>query len=125
MLTEKQEKFAQGIALEALNQSDAYRAAYHTEGMSGKTVHEKASRLASRDAVRDRIRELRESVISPKIMSARERQAWLTEVIQNPDVDVNTKLKASDQLNKMTGEYAQKPEEKEEITIQIGLVDDG
>ena len=65
-----------------------------------------------------------EPVTAPEILSAQERQAWLTEVIRNPDVDVNTKLKASDQLNKMTGEYGQKPEEKEDITIRIGLVDD-
>jgi phage terminase small subunit len=105
MLTPKQEKFAQSIALEDMNKSDAYRSAYNTNGMSDKTINEKASLLASQDKVRARIKELREQVVSPKIISAQKRKEWLTEVINNPNMDINAKLKASDQLNRMEGEY--------------------
>lgn len=105
MLTPKQETFAQSIALEDMNKSDAYRSAYNTSGMSDKTINEKASLLAGQDKIRARIKELREQVISPKIISAQKRKEWLTEVINDPDMDINAKLKASDQLNRMEGEY--------------------
>lgn len=108
MLTPKQDKFAQAIALEGMNKSDAYRSAYDTSRMTDKTVNEKASLLASNDKVRARIKELTEQAVSPKIISAQKRKEWLTEVINNPEVDINARLRASDQLNKMEGEYVQK-----------------
>lgn len=93
-----------------MNKSDAYRSAYNTKGMSDKTINEKASLLASQDKIRARIQELRKEVVSPKIISAQKRKEWLTEVINNPKVDINAKLKASDQLNRMEGEYVTKVE---------------
>jgi Spy/CpxP family protein refolding chaperone len=126
MLTPKQELFAQSIALEDMNKSDAYRSAYDTKKMSDKTINEKASLLASQDKVRARIKELREQVVSPKIISAQKRKEWLTAVINDPDMDINARLKASDQLNRMEGEYIQKVETeiKNAVSINIELVDD-
>lgn len=126
MLTEKQEKFVQSIVLEGMNYSDAYRSAYNTERMTDKTVNEKASILAKGDKITARMAELRKETITPKIMSAQKRQEWLTEVINDPDIDINARLKASDQLNKMQGEYVQKVEAdvKQEFTINVELVDE-
>ena len=126
MLTEKQEKFAQSIVLEGMNYSDAYRSAYNADRMSDKTVNEKASLLASEDKIRARIAELRKETITPKIISAQKRKEWLTEVINDSNVDINARLKASDQLNKMEGEYIQKVEAevKNAVCINIELVDD-
>lgn len=126
MLTPKQEQFAQAIALEGMNKSDAYRSAYDTSRMTDKTVNEKASLLASNDKVRARIKELSEQAVSPKIISAQKRKEWLTEVINNPEVDINARLRASDQLNKMEGEYVQKVETelKNAVSIHIELSDD-
>jgi hypothetical protein len=94
--------------------------------MSDKTINEKASLLASQDKVRARIKELREQVVSPKIISAQKRKEWLTAVINDPDMDINARLKASDQLNRMEGEYIQKVETeiKNAVSINIELVDD-
>ena len=108
MLTEKQERFAKAIALEGMSYSDAYRSAYDTKRMSDKTVNEKASRLKDEDKVRARIKELRDEVDTPKIMSAQKRKEWLTTVMEDPNVDINARLKASDQLNRMEGEYVTK-----------------
>ena len=105
MLTAKQELFAQSIALEDMNKSDAYRTAYNTNGMSDKTINEKASLLAKQDKIKARIDELRGQVISPKIISAQKRKEWLTEVINDSKVDIRVRLQASDQLNRMEGEY--------------------
>ena len=103
MLTDKQERFAQCIALEGMNQSDAYRECYNTENMAETTIWESASRLANDCKVVARVKELRGECVSPKIMSAKERREKLTELI-NTD-DPNVIMKAIDLLNKMDGEY--------------------
>lgn len=115
MLTPKQEQFAKAIALDGMSYSDAYRSAYDTKRMSDKTVNEKASLLKDQDKIRTRIKELTDEVDTPKIMSAQKRKEWLTEVINDPKVDINARLKASDQLNRMEGEYVTKV--KGELTM--------
>jgi len=126
MLSAKQEKFAQSIALEGMNLSDAYRSAYNTKTMTDKTTNEKASLLAKNDKVRTRIEELRDSLVSPKIMTAQERLKWLSEVIQSQGESTSDKLKAADIMNKMQGEYVQKIEADipRAVNINIELSDD-
>jgi Spy/CpxP family protein refolding chaperone len=126
MLTPKEEKFAKAIALEGMGYSDAYRSAYDTSKMKDKTINEKASILKAKDKIRARIKELTEQVDTPKIMSAQERKEWLSAVIKDKNQDINARLKASDQLNKMEGEYTTKIEAdvKNEVTINIELSDD-
>lgn len=125
MLTPKQEEFAKRIA-EGMNYSEAYRSAYDTRRMSDKTVNEKASLLKDEDKIRTRIKELRDMMAKPTIITAQKRKEWLTEVINDPNVDINAKLKASDQLNRMEGEYIQKVETeiKNAVNISIELSDD-
>ena len=125
MLTAKQEEFAKKIA-EGMTYSDAYRSAYDTKRMSDKTVNEKASLLKDEDKIRARVKELRDMSAKDTIMTAQKRKEWLTEVINDPNVDINAKLKATDLLNKMDGEYVQKiaAEVQTETTINIELVDD-
>ena len=124
MLTAKQEEFAKAIA-EGMNQSDAYRSAYSTNRMTDKTIWENASRLMGDSKVLARVKELREATVTPKIITAQKRKEWLTDVINNPEVDINARLKASDQLNRMEGEYVQKVETeiKNAVNISIDLSD--
>lgn len=125
MLTAKQEKFAKGIA-EGMSQADAYRSAYSCKNMSDNAIYREASLLVSDPKISKRLKELTAMAAKPTIMNAQRRKEWLTEVINNPEVDINARLKASDQLNKMEGEYTQKieAEVKERVTINISLVDD-
>lgn len=125
-LTPQQEQFAKAIALEGMNYSDAYRSAYKTGRMSAKSINEEASRLKDDPKIASRIKELSEAIDTPKIMSAQKRKEWLTEVINDTEVDINARLKASDQLNRMDGEYVQKVEAevKNAVSINIELVDD-
>lgn len=125
MLTAKQEEFAKKIA-EGMTQADAYRCAYSTSRMTDKTVWENASRLMSDSKVLARVQELRDMAAKPTIMTAQKRKEWLTEVINDPEIDINARLKASDQLNRMDGEYIQKVEAevKNAVSINIELVDD-
>ena len=126
MLTPKQEKFAQAIALEGMSQSDAYRSAYDTAKMKDKTINEKASLLASKGNIRTRIKELRDTLASPNIMTAQERLKWLTTLIESETETTGDKLKAVDIMNKMQGEYVQKvqAEVNSEVNINIELSDD-
>lgn len=125
MLTPKQEKFAQCIALEEMSQSDAYRTAYSCAKMSDKTIWENASRLMADSKVTARIAELRQETITPKVMSAQKRREKLTDIAENSE-DPNVAMKAIDLLNKMTGEYVQKVETefKNAVNISIELSDD-
>lgn len=126
MLTPKQEKFAQSVALENMNYSDAYRSAYNTVKMTDKTVNEKASLLKNEDKIKARIKELREASTTPKVITAQKRKEWLTEVVNDPNVDIRVRLQASDQLNRMEGEYVQKVEAEvtNAVNINIELSDD-
>ena len=107
MLTEKQEQFVQNIAM-GMNQAEAYRSAYPNQRMSDKTIWEAASRLMKNDKVVARLKEIRDIAATPNIITAQKRKEWLTEVINNDEIDINARLKASDQLNRMEGEYTQK-----------------
>ena len=107
MLTPKRELFAQKI-VEGMSQADAYRSAYSCEKMSDKTIWENASRLMADSKVLARVQELRDKIADESIMTAQERLKWLTGLINNDNVMLSDKLKASDQMNKMQGAYITK-----------------
>lgn len=107
MLTPKQETFACKI-VEGMTQADAYRAAYSTAKMSDKTIWENASRLMADSKVQARVVELRAQIASKSIMTAQERLIWLSEIIRSEEESTDTKLKASDQMNKMQAAYITK-----------------
>ena len=125
MLTPKQEKFVQGI-IEGLSQADAYRAAYNCKRMTDKTIHESASKLMADHKIAARVQELRDKIASESIMTARQRLEWLSRIIQSENETTADKLRASDQMNKMQGEYVQKIEAdvKGDVTINVELVDE-
>ena len=125
MLTPKQEAFVQNI-LQGMNQADAYRSAYSCKNMSDNAIYVNASKLAADAKVALRLRELRDQLAKPSIMSAQERLEWLTQRIEDEEVDINAKLKAIDIMNKMQGEYVQKVETelKNAVSIHIELSDD-
>ena len=125
MLTAKQEAFVQKI-IEGYSQADAYRSAYSCKNMSDNSIYVNASKLMADAKVAQRVKELREHLVKPSIMSAQERLEWLTQLIQSEEESTSDKLKAADIMNKMQGEYVQKVEAdvKQEFTINVELVDD-
>ncbi|WP_288910791.1 terminase small subunit [uncultured Thomasclavelia sp.] len=127
MLNTKQEKFIQNI-VKGMSQRQAYKDAYNAQ-YSDKAIDEKASTLFNSEKVQERYKELIEELKEETIMSAKERMIWLTEVINDIQkegvkvktadkdfvigegtADLNTKMKAIDILNKMSGEYTTKLE---------------
>ncbi len=125
MLTANQEKFVQGI-IQGMTQADAYRFAYSCKKMSDNAIYVNASKLAADTKVALRLKELREQLAKPSIMSAQERLEWLTDLVQDKITPTDHKLRAVDIMNKMTGEYVQKVEAKVEsdVTINVELVDE-
>lgn len=127
MLTAKQEQFAKAI-VEGMNQADAYRSAYDTKNMSDNSVYVNASKLIANAKVALRIKELRDELAKPTIMTAQERLEFLTQVINGTkgekafeevngdlvEVEVPASMKcrltAVDIMNKMQGEYVTKVE---------------
>ena len=128
MLNIKQEKFIQNI-VKGMSQREAYKDAYKVN-YDENAIDNKASKLFNKDEVQARYKELLKELEDDSIMSAKERMKWLTEVIKDiqreeanikmPDgeeiligmknADLNTKIKAIDTLNKMSGEYVTKVE---------------
>ena len=107
MLTAKQEAFVQSI-IQGMSQADAYRSAYSCKNMSDNSVYVNASKLMADTKVAQRVKELREQLAKPSIMSAQERLEWLTKLILSDEETTSDKLKAADIMNKMQGEYVQK-----------------
>ena len=123
-LTPKQEKFIQNI-VSGMSQRQAYKDAYNAENMTDESIDVEACKLFNDTKISLRYQELMEELKGKAIMSAKERMIWLTDVIreiQREDVyvrnskgedilmgsknaDLNTKMKAMDILNKMSGEY--------------------
>ena len=76
MLTSRQESFCHAI-VQGMNQSDAYRAAYNTENLTEKSLHECASRVMRNVKVRSRIDEIRAPALK-KVQASYEQ--WLQEI---------------------------------------------
>ena len=119
VLTAKQEQFVRCI-IEGMSQADAYRTAYKAENMTDNSIYCESSKLMSDPKIAQRVAELRADVARASVMSAQERLEWLTKVVKDevPDYkdgiesrpDLNTKIRAVDTMNKMTGEYTTKIE---------------
>lgn len=125
MLTPKQEAFVQNI-IQGMSQADAYRSAYSCKNMTDNSIYVNASKLVADAKVAQRLKELREQLAKPSIMSAQERLEWLTELIKSDEESTSDKLRAADIMNKMQGEYIQKIETelKNAVNINIELSDD-
>lgn len=141
-LTPKQERFIQNI-VSGMTQRQAYKDAYNAENMADETIDSEASRLFNDHKISARYQELISKLEDKAIMNAQERMKWLTEVIQEIQkekkttiqdgevfsyeeiADLNTKMKAIDILNKMSGEYVTKLEGDIGITsIKVDVVDE-
>ena len=121
MLTAKQEQFCQNI-IQGMSQADAYRSAYDANNMADKTIYEEASKLMASPNIATRVKELRNEIAKENIMSANERLIWLSGLIQSEDESTTDKLKASDQMNKMQGEYVTKIEGEVKVSRLEDLI---
>ena len=112
-MTYKQELFIQEYIKTGNATNSAIKAGY-----SKKTARAIGQENLTKPALKKRIEELSQKIACNNIMTAKERQEYLTKLINSDDVKVSDKLKALDILNKMTGEYIQKVEVNGELKTE-------
>lgn len=118
MLTPKQEKFAQLIA-GGKSQADAYREAFNVRTTKPKTIHEAASKIASK--VAPRIAELR-SQVAEKALWTREMSVKAL-IHAYKEGSATAKVAAVRELNLMHGFNASDKHEHSgdvRLTLKIG-----
>lgn len=76
------------------NKDDRKHNAYNMEHMGNQSAEIKA-----------KIKELQDLADEGAILNRRQKQAWLTQTALNAENDMPDRLRAMDQLNRMTGEY--------------------
>lgn len=116
-MTERQKKFAEYYAQCGNAAQSAIQAGY-----SEKYAGQNADKLLKNTNIADYIRELTEDAQTARIMTARERQAILSDMAKNGKNSPADRIRAIDTLNKMTGEYTQKVSIDGDVGVKI--VDD-
>ena len=112
-MTHRQELFIQEYIKTGNATSSAIKAGY-----SKRTAKSIGQRLLTFVDIKKKIDELSQKVANNNIMTAKERQEYLSKLINSDNVKVSDKLKALDILNKMTGEYIQKVEVNGELKTE-------
>lgn len=102
-MTERQKKFAEYYAQCGNAAKSAIQAGY-----SEKYAGQNADKLLKNTNIADYIRELTEAAQTARIMTARERQAILSDIAKDKQNELSDRIRAIDTLNKMTGEYVTK-----------------
>ena len=127
MLTAKQEKFVRNI-IQGMSQREAYKNSYDAENMADDSIDVEACKLFNSPKIAQRYKELQERLATASVMTAQERLEYLTRIVCGTEleqgmvtvdgedfikeypVDLSTRLKAIDIMNKMQGEYVTKVE---------------
>lgn len=117
-MTHRQELFIQELFIqEYIKTGNATNSAIKA-GYSKKTARVIGQENLTKPYIKKKINELSQKIACNSIMTAKERQEYLTKLINAADVKVSDKLKALDILNKMTGEYIQKVEVNGELKTE-------
>lgn len=77
-------------------------------GYSEKYARGNAHKLVANSCISEYIRQLSEKAQNDRIISARERQALLSDMAKDTENAPSDRIRAIDTLNKMTGEYTVK-----------------
>ena len=121
-MTERQKKFAEYYAQCGNTVQSAIKAGY-----SEKYANARAHEMLENVGVAEYIRKLSEKAQDERIMTAKERQALLSDIAKDGKNDLADRIRAVDTLNKMTGEYVAKiqaevktSEKLSDVFAQIG-----
>lgn len=102
-MNERQKKFAEYYAQSGNTVQSAIKAGY-SENYANKLAH----KLLDNIGVSEYIRQLTQDEQNERILTAKERQALLSDIAKDGDNAPSDRIKAVDTLNKMTGEYTVK-----------------
>lgn len=125
MLTPKQEKFCQCI-VRGMDGVTAYENAYDTKA-SPQVKRNESMKLMKRDDITERIKELRKPLLNhiqnTAISEREEVKQLLKEFMRDESLPPETRMKASDQLNKMNAEYININRNIEDKSAEIDHLD--
>ena len=113
-MTERQKKFAEYYAQCGNAAQSAIQAGY-----SKKYANTNASKLLQNTTITEYIKQLTEDAQTARIMTARERQALLSDMAKDEQNELSDRIRAIDTLNKMTGEYTQKVDVSGDMGVKI------
>ena len=102
-MNERQKWFAEYYAQSGNAAQSAVKAGY-----SEKYAGQNADKLLKNTNIAEYIKQLAEKAQDDRIMTAKERQALLSDIAKDEDNAISDRIKAVDTLNKMTGEYTVK-----------------
>ena len=102
-MNERQKKFAEYYAQCGNAEQSAINAGY-----SEKYARGNAHKLVAISCIAQYIKQLTEKAQDERIMTAKERQALLSDIAKDGKNDPADRIRAVDTLNKMTGEYVTK-----------------
>lgn len=102
-MTARQKKFAE-YYVQVGNGAEAARQAGYTKSYAEHRTDE----LLRNVEIQTYIRQLAEKTQDNRILTAKERQALLSDIAKDDDNAPSDRIKAVDTLNKMTGEYTVK-----------------
>lgn len=121
-MTARQKKFAEYYAQTGNTVQSAIAAGY-----SDNYANSRAHEMLENVGVAAYIRELSEKAQDERILTAKERQAMLSDLARDDGQDAADRIRAIDTLNKMTGEYTvkveanvQRSEKLADVLDQIG-----
>lgn len=107
-LTPKQEKFCQCVA-SGMSLKDSYIESYNTDNLCDQGIRNEASKLARRDDITQRIRELKKPLQNlyenDLINESRQVKDILWEIIRDTGEKTENQLRAIDILNRMNQAY--------------------
>ena len=102
-MTERQKKFAEYYAQSGNAAQSAIKAGY-----SDKYANTNASKLLQNTTIAEYIKELSQKAQNERILTAKDRQAMLSDIAKDKHNLPSERIRAIDTLNKMTGEYTVK-----------------
>ena len=102
-LNVRQKKFAEYYAQSGNTVQSAIKAGY-----SEKYANARGYELLENVGIAEYIKELSEKAQDERIMTAKERQALLSDIAKDDEYSPADRIRAIDTLNKMTGEYTVK-----------------
>lgn len=103
----RHEAFAQGIA-EGMKKKDAYTAAFpNSQRWKDQTIYNRASELAKREEVAERVQELQQQATNETILSITRRKEILSQMAEDKQESSQARIKAIDTLNRMEGVYTE------------------
>lgn len=102
-MTARQKKFAEYYAQSGNTVQSAIKAGY-----SDNYANSRAHEMLENVGVAEYIKELSEKAQDERILTAKERQAMLSDIANDKENSPSDRIRAVDTLNKMTGEYTTK-----------------